>query len=72
MSKWFYDISIGTATRAAHCGSFIGEGLGVSDALSYGGTGWRWGFTWFGPPERNILRLRENWRVVVLLCVELA
>jgi hypothetical protein len=26
MSKWFYDTSIGTATRAARCGSFL-EGL---------------------------------------------
>jgi hypothetical protein len=40
MSKWFYDTSTGTAMRAAHCGSFIGEGLGLS-VVSYGGTCWR-------------------------------
>jgi hypothetical protein len=40
MSKWFYDASTGTATRAAHCGSFVGEGLGLSD-VSCGGTQWR-------------------------------
>jgi hypothetical protein len=38
--KWFYDTSTGTATRAARCGSFVGEGLGLSD-VSYGGTRWR-------------------------------
>jgi hypothetical protein len=26
ISKWLYDISTGTATKAARCGSFIGEG----------------------------------------------
>jgi hypothetical protein len=40
MLKWFYDTSTGTATRAVHCGSFIGEGLGPSD-VSYGGIRWR-------------------------------
>jgi hypothetical protein len=33
MSKWFYDTSTGTATRAARCGTFVGEGLGVSDKV---------------------------------------
>jgi hypothetical protein len=37
MSKWLYDTSTGTAMRAAHSGSFIGEGLGLSD-VSYGET----------------------------------
>jgi hypothetical protein len=41
MSKWFYDTFTDTATRAARCGSFVGEGLGVPDVLSYGGTRWR-------------------------------
>jgi hypothetical protein len=40
MSKWFYDTSTGTAMKPAHCGSFIGEGLDLSDA-NYGGTRWR-------------------------------
>jgi hypothetical protein len=40
MSKWFYETSTGTATRAIHGGSFVGEGLGVSDAR-YRGTRWR-------------------------------
>jgi hypothetical protein len=35
-----YDTSIGTAIRAVHCDSFVGEGLGLSD-VSYGGTWWR-------------------------------
>jgi hypothetical protein len=50
VSKWFYDTSTGTGTRAAHCGSFVGEGLGASN-VSYGGTWWRRGFTWFGPSK---------------------
>jgi hypothetical protein len=37
MLKWFYDTFTGTAMRAAHCGSFVGEGLGLLD-VSYGGT----------------------------------
>jgi hypothetical protein len=40
MSNWFYDTSTGTATKVAHCGSFVGEGLGLSD-VNYGGTQWR-------------------------------
>jgi hypothetical protein len=40
MSKWFYDTSTGIATRAVHCGSFVGEGLGLSN-VSYGRTRWR-------------------------------
>jgi hypothetical protein len=40
MSKRFYDTFTDTATRAARGGSFIGEGLGLSD-ISYGGTRWR-------------------------------
>jgi hypothetical protein len=35
MSKWFYDIFIGTATVADHYGSFIKEGFGLLVA-SYG------------------------------------
>jgi hypothetical protein len=31
LSKWFYDTSIGTATRAVHCGSLL-EGLRLSYA----------------------------------------
>jgi hypothetical protein len=37
LSKWFYDTFIDTATRAACCGSFVREGLGLSD-VSYRGT----------------------------------
>jgi hypothetical protein len=37
MLKWFYDTFTDTTTRAARCGSFIGEGLVISD-VSYGGT----------------------------------
>jgi hypothetical protein len=56
LSKQFYDTFAGTATRVAHCGSFVGEGLGVSNVLSYGGTWWKQGFTWFGLLECNTLR----------------
>jgi hypothetical protein len=38
--KRFYDTSTGTAMRAARYGSFIGEGLGLSD-VSYVETWWR-------------------------------
>jgi hypothetical protein len=38
VSKWFYDTSIGIATRAVRCGSFVKEGLGVLKVLSYRGT----------------------------------
>jgi hypothetical protein len=64
MSKRFYGTFIGTATRAARYGSFIGEGFGLL-VLGYGRTQWIPRFTWFGPPERNTLRPREN--EVVLL-----
>jgi hypothetical protein len=29
MSKWFYDISTGAATGAAHCGSFVGKAFSL-------------------------------------------
>jgi hypothetical protein len=54
MSKWFYNTSTGTATGAVNCGSFVGEGLDISD-VSYRGTQWRQGVMWFRPPERNTL-----------------
>jgi hypothetical protein len=37
VSKWFYDTSTGTAMRAAHCDSFVREGLSLLD-VSYRGT----------------------------------
>jgi hypothetical protein len=40
MSKWFYDTSTDTVMKVAPCGSFVGEGLGLSD-VNYGGTRWR-------------------------------
>jgi hypothetical protein len=63
LSKWFYDTSTDTVTRAVHCGLFVGEGLDVSD-IRYGGIWWRQGFTWFGPSGRNTLRPRE-----ILCCI---
>jgi hypothetical protein len=30
MSKWFYDTSTGTATRAARCGFLFEKGFGLS------------------------------------------
>jgi hypothetical protein len=68
MLKWFYDTSNGTVTRAAHCGSFVGDGLGLS-GVSYRGTRWRRGFTQFGSSKRNTLRPRENKCVVLLSAV---
>jgi hypothetical protein len=64
LSKWFYNTSTGVATGAARWGSFVGGSFGLLVA-SYGWTRWIQRFMWFGPPERNTLRLRENW--VVLL-----
>jgi hypothetical protein len=29
LSKWFYDTSIGAATGAAHCASFVGKGFSL-------------------------------------------
>jgi hypothetical protein len=69
MLKQFYDTFIGAATRAAHYGSFIGEGFGLL-VLVYGRTQWIPRFTWFEPPERNTIRPREN--EVVLLKYGLA
>jgi hypothetical protein len=40
LSKWFYDTFNGAASRAAHCDSFVGESLAVSD-VSYARTLWR-------------------------------
>jgi hypothetical protein len=68
VSKWFYDTSTSTATRADRCGLFVGEGLGLS-GVSYRGTQWRRGFMRFRPPECNTLRPRENWCVVLLSAV---
>jgi hypothetical protein len=59
LSKWFCDTSTGAAIGAARCGSFVGGGFGLLVAR-YGWTQWTRRFTWFGPPERNTLRPREN------------
>jgi hypothetical protein len=64
--KWFYNTSTGAVTGAARCGSFVGGRFDLLVA-SYEGIRWTRGFTWFGPPERNILRPRVNG--VVLLCL---
>jgi hypothetical protein len=66
LSKWFYDTFPGTATRAAHGCSLIGgtKALDVQ-GVSYEGTRW---FTWFGPPERNTLRPRENESCCIVVC----
>jgi hypothetical protein len=66
MSKWFYDTSTGAATGAARCGSYVG-GAQITQGVGYQGIRWTRGFTWFGPPERNTLRPRENG--VVLMCL---
>jgi hypothetical protein len=39
MSKWFYDTSTGTATRAARCGSLL-ERAWLAQCVSYEGTSW--------------------------------
>jgi hypothetical protein len=66
LSKWFYDTFIGVAIGAARCGSFVGWAQ-IAQGVGYQGIRWTRGFTWFGPPERNTLRLRVNG--VVLLCL---
>jgi hypothetical protein len=47
-------------------GSFVG-GAQIARGVGYERIRWTRGFTWFGPPERNTLRPREN--EVVLLCL---
>jgi hypothetical protein len=68
MLKWFYDTSIGAATGAARCGSFIGEAQ-IAQGVGYEGIRWTRGFTWFGPPERNTLHPWVNG--VVLMCLSI-
>jgi hypothetical protein len=36
LSKWFYDTSIGVATGAARCGSFVG-GAQIAQGVGYQG-----------------------------------
>jgi hypothetical protein len=67
MSNWFYDTSTGTATRAAQCGSFVGDGLGPLD-VSYREHGGDKRFTWFRPPERNTLCTWENESCIIVCC----
>jgi hypothetical protein len=51
VSKWFYDTSPGTVTRAVYRGLLIGE----AKALHVQARWTQW-FTWFGPSERSTLR----------------
>jgi hypothetical protein len=72
VSKWFYNISPSTATRAAHGGSLIGGTKAIhAQGVSYEGTRWIQGFTWFGPPECNTLRPRENGNCIAVCTVQL-
>jgi hypothetical protein len=67
MSKWFYDTSPGTATRAAYEDSLIGGTKALyTQGVSYEGT---WRVTWFGPPERNTLCPQENEGYCIVVCV---
>jgi hypothetical protein len=72
VSKWFYDTSLSTTTRAARGGSLIG-GTKTLDAqcVSYEGTQWTRGFMWFRSPERNPLRPRENESCIVVYVIQL-
>jgi hypothetical protein len=69
LSKWFYDTSSDTATRAARGGSLIGgtKALDAQD-VSYEGTRWTRGFTWFRLSERNTIRPRENESCIAVCC----
>jgi hypothetical protein len=60
LSKWFYDTSPGTTTRAVRGGSLI-EGTKALDAQAR----WTRWFTWFEPPERNTIHPRENGSCIV-------
>jgi hypothetical protein len=66
LSKWFYDTSTDTATRAVHCGSLL-EGLRSLELAVVDEAQWIQGFAWFRPLERNTLHPRKM--VVVLLCI---
>jgi hypothetical protein len=66
MSKWFYDTSSGTATRAACGGSLIGGAKVLRVQARWA----RW-FTWFGPPECNALRPWENVSYIAVHAVQL-
>jgi hypothetical protein len=66
LSKWFYDISTDTATRAVHCGLLL-EGLTSLELAVVDEAQWIRGFTWFRPLERNTLHPRKM--VAILLCI---
>jgi hypothetical protein len=69
MSKWFYDTSPVTATKAAHEGFLIGRTKTFNaQGVSYEGTRWTQEFTWFGSPERNTLRPQENVSCCIVMC----
>jgi hypothetical protein len=69
MTKWFYDTFPGTATGATHGGSLIGGTKALhAQGVSYEGTWWTRGFTWFGPPECNTLCLWENGSCCIAAC----
>jgi hypothetical protein len=62
-----YDTFTDTAKRAVRCGSLLERVRFIQD-VSYQGTRWIRGFTWFELPERNTLRLRENESCIVVFC----
>jgi hypothetical protein len=69
MLKWFYDTSPVPLLEQYRCGSFVG-GAQIARGVGYQGTRWTRGFTWFGPPERNTLRPRENEVVLLSLVLD--
>jgi hypothetical protein len=69
MSKWFYDTSPGTATRAARGGSLIGGTKTLhAQGVSYEETWRTQGFTWFGPLERNTVHPRQKESCCITVC----
>jgi hypothetical protein len=69
---WFYDTSPDTATRAACGGSLIGGTKTLhAQCVSYEGTRWIWGFTWFRSLDRNTLRPPENESCIVVYAIQL-
>jgi hypothetical protein len=59
LSKWFYDTSTSTTTRAAPCGSFL-QGLRSLVLQLWMKQGGYDDFMWFRTPDHNTLRPQDE------------